>query len=68
MAGNICQAEALPPAAEGGGTHACPRLAARCGRGVAAQVEIESKIEAQLKAVHHILVSSPRFQVLSTWV
>jgi hypothetical protein len=36
--------------------------------GVAAQVEIESKIEAKLKAVYHILVSNPSFQELSTWV
>jgi len=32
-----------------------------------AQVEFESKIEAKLKAVYQILVSSDWFQALSTW-
>jgi hypothetical protein len=35
---------------------------------VAAQVEFESKIEAKLKAVYHVLVSSAYFQALSPWV
>jgi hypothetical protein len=30
--------------------------------------EIESKIEAKLKAVHHILYSRAEFQALPTWV
>jgi hypothetical protein len=29
--------------------------------GIAAQVEFESRIEAKLKAVHHVLVSSAYF-------
>jgi hypothetical protein len=32
--------------------------------GVAAQVEFESKIQAKLKAVYHILVSSAEFLAL----
>jgi hypothetical protein len=36
--------------------------------GVAAQVETESKIEAKLKAVYHILVSGASLQALTTWV
>jgi hypothetical protein len=35
---------------------------------VAAHLEIERKIQAELKAVHHISVSSTCFQALSTWV
>jgi len=35
---------------------------------VAAQVDFESKIEAKLKALHYILVSSAKFLALSTWV
>jgi hypothetical protein len=34
----------------------------------AAQVEIDSKIEAKLKAVYHVIVSSAQFQAVSTWV
>jgi hypothetical protein len=37
-------------------------------RGVAAQVEFESKLETKLKPVYHILVSSAEFQAGSTWV
>jgi hypothetical protein len=35
---------------------------------VAAQVEFESNVQAKLKAVYHILVSSAEFKALSTWV
>ena len=34
---------------------------------VAAQLEIESKIDAKLKAIYHILVSRADCQALSTW-
>jgi hypothetical protein len=34
-------------------------------RGVAAQVEIESKIVAKMKAVYHVIVSSASFKALS---
>jgi len=35
---------------------------------VAAQVEPESKFEANLMAVYHIVVSGAWFQAVSTWV
>jgi hypothetical protein len=35
---------------------------------IAAHVEFESKIEAKLKAIYHVLASRAYFPALSTWV
>jgi hypothetical protein len=45
-----------------------PESIERHPRDVVAQVEFESKIEAKLKAIYHMLVSSAQFWAVSTWV